>query len=218
MEVTVTASRRRLIQMALEGDPSAGPILVSLYGPQLAAYLARVAPDTSDVDRELIAEQAIESAIVNIDKYGRELGSFDAWLRGFARRKLMEARRTRLAASDEWDDLDAPAPMPVVAQADPAPVDEDALADVAGALATLSPTDQLIIVLRDVNGLSYSEIGSALQRSSTACRQRHRRAMDNLRRAIEDRAVAVRLSSGDVETTEEIAKRPEHSLKTDLEQ
>lgn len=188
--MTVTTSRKRLIQMALEGDPSAGPILVSLYGPQLAAYLARVAPDTSDVDRELIAEQAIESAIVNIDKYGRELGSFDAWLRGFARRKLMETRRAILAAAGEWDVLDAPAQMPVIAQSEPPPVDESALADVARALATLSPTDQLIIVLRDVNGLSYAEIGSALQRSSVACRQRHRRAMDNLRHALEEQAAA----------------------------
>ena len=52
-----------LIAGALAGVPSAGPLLVSVLGPQVAAYARRISPDLSDTDRDLVAELAIEKAI-----------------------------------------------------------------------------------------------------------------------------------------------------------
>lgn len=170
-----------LLHKVRNGDVAAGAIVVSMYGRRLVHYLRAIAPDISDVDREIVAERSIESAIANIDRYEPELGTFDSWLRGYVRRKLLEFYRTRpdrvpsdAFGADGWslEDTERPPPAPEI------------IADVAAALRELSPSDQLIISLRDINGLSFQEIADRLSVSVEACRQRHRRALISLRQKL----------------------------------
>lgn len=185
-----------LINAARAGKEYAGPFLVSLHGPAMAAYCRSIAGDLSDTDREHIVANAIERAVRRIEKYDPVRAPFRAWLRPFVLHAAQDWRRDhgRLDALDpdstaataniagtitagftthggggEHDDSDA---SPSVIQ----PL-IDALRD---ALPRLRAADQLIITMRDYEHRTPETIASLLGITPEACRQRHHRARQRL--------------------------------------
>ena len=170
-----------LVRQLREGDDKAAAFLVSLLGSKLVGYARDIAGDLSDTDRLLICDIAVETAIRRIDRYDSERGSLERWMRAFVRHAAMDWRRSHhrleeLRDDDRFNDEGTN---------EPDPLRERALLRVAEVVRTLSDTDQLIIGLRDQEGLSYAEIAGRLVVEESACRQRHLRAVRRLAHQLE---------------------------------
>jgi RNA polymerase sigma factor (sigma-70 family) len=166
-----------LIQALISGDESAGVFLVSRFAPRILGYCSLIARDLAETDRELLCERAVEKAVDKIDRFDSSRGSFPAWLRGILRNELREWRRERpFVAEIQEGAVAAPSSEPAPDQED-LPVEEI----VSDLVAKLAVTDQLIIRLRDLEGLPYGSIADALGVQEAACRQRHKRALSRLR-------------------------------------
>lgn len=119
-----------------------------------------------------------------IQSYSGPLGSFGAWLRPFVRHELGDLRRQRID----------PADLELVYVQPPTKEEtRDKDSDELGCLLLQLPlTDQLIIALRDYEGLTYAQCAERLGNvSAGACRVRHHRAVQRLRAlALQDPAFA----------------------------
>jgi len=166
-----------LIQALINGDEAAGVFLVSRFAPRALGYCRLIAPDVSETDRELLCEKAVETAVDKIDHFDSTRGSFPAWLRGILRNELRAWRRKSIPVTD------IPEGGISVPTNERASDQEDLRAEevVSELLGQLAVSDQLIIRLRDLEGLSYGSIADALGVNEAACRQRHKRAVERLK-------------------------------------
>lgn len=164
-----------LVARAKRGDPSAGPFLVSLYGERLLGYARAHAPDLTDVDRESIVEMAIEAGVRAIGAFDPLRGTLFSWFRTQVRYKTLAFRRSHVRSEEltgqETEfvidgDLDLPGPV---------------VEALRSAISRLSSDDQLILALRDAEGLEYLELSERIGLTQAAARQRHSRAIRRLR-------------------------------------
>ena len=163
-----------LVGRARRGDPSAAPFLVSCYGERLLGYARSHAPDLSDADREQIVELAIEAGVRAIDRFDPEKGSLQAWFRGQIRFQTLGWRRANPTTSAlDVDVQESPRTEPV----DPAVVDA-----LRRSIARLEIDDQRVLAYRSVERLAYRELGLRLEIKEDTARQRHRRALERLRK------------------------------------
>ncbi len=164
------------IQAARGGDPAAvGRMATAVYRRLLAFYrYSGLRPD----EAEDLAADAMEAVITKLQDLRRP-ESFDSWVWAIGRTKLRGFLRTERRPR-------AVEPMPVVAP-DPAEVTvlNEEHADIRAALARLSDRDKELLWLREVEGLSYGEIGSRLGAASGAVRVACMRARRRLQRAYE---------------------------------
>jgi RNA polymerase sigma factor (sigma-70 family) len=166
------------------GDEDAGAYLVSLCGGRLAGYIAMIARDLGQADREIVAELTVERALRDIDTFDSSRGSLDAWMRGYARYLVMEQRRKTVGAATAPDEL----PEMPLGEPEGGPPGGPLIEAVSTAIGKLSVTDQMMIRLREYEQLSYDEIAAQLNVRPTACRKRHERALSRLRQYIEEEA------------------------------
>lgn len=166
-----------LVRKVQAGDELAAAMLVSLFGGQLAGYARAIAGDLSDADREVICETAVEKAIRKIDLFDRNKGTLFGWLRAFVRTEVAGWRRSmermEPLSGEEEEKRQEPDTVSTARL--------EAATELVGLMASLRDTDQLILSLRDLEGLSYREISVRLGVSEDACRQRHLRAAARLR-------------------------------------
>src|SRR5664280_1325442 len=87
-----TADVDELVLLAQAGAEEAGPYLVSLCGARLAGYARHLAPELSEAERDEVCERAVELAVRRIDRFDRNRGSFESWVRGFVRFVAQERR------------------------------------------------------------------------------------------------------------------------------
>lgn len=176
---------QNLLEAAKDGDPAAGPMLVSQFGPALVTYLQGIAPNRGLVDVEELAQIAIERAVARIHQFDPPRATFAGWLRGFARTVLLEASSTR-PSTISIDNLALASPE----SERPAEIDEAAEVAASAALTTviagLAETDQLIIALRINEQLPYEAIAQKLGVAVGACRVRYLRAVRRLRESAQD--------------------------------
>ena len=175
----------RLIEQLRAGDDTAGPVLVSILSPRLTGYAESIGGDLPLVDRELVVETAIETAIQRIDRYDPNRGTFPGWVRTFVRFAVADwRRRNPTGAPAQLDDR----VVPMVLDDD---IHDEDVNPVSMALASLvlalAEADQLIIRLYFVEKLRHAQIAEQLGVSETASRKRLERALARLRsRAVED--------------------------------
>lgn len=169
-----------LIRSARAGEPHAGPFLVSVFGERLLGYARAIGRDLSDVDREFAVEQAIEKAILKIDRFDPRKGSLAGWLRAFVRHALADLRRSRAAI----DQLDPEAEEEQAKDEPKQPLDPSVVSALIEVWEALRDTDQLILALRIIEELPHAEIAIRLGGvSEVACRQRYGRALLRLQTA-----------------------------------
>ncbi|MDT0302013.1 sigma-70 family RNA polymerase sigma factor [Streptomonospora wellingtoniae] len=128
------------------------------------------------------AEDAVQDAWLRLDRARRdaeqeEIRDVAAWLVTTVSRlaldTLRSARRRREEYVGEW------LPEPLVQHGDPADrvtLDESMSMAMLVVLESLSPAERTAFVLHDVFGLSFAEVGKAVGRTPTACRQLAARA------------------------------------------
>jgi RNA polymerase sigma factor (sigma-70 family) len=165
-----------LVEAVAHGEPWAAGALVSLFGPVLVRFAGVIGSDLSQADQELAVEQGIDHAIERIDEYKAKAGSLGVWLRPFVRHAVGDLRRTRgmhEPLNGDWPDQTTDADAPSISDAERSAVHR--------ALLRLSPTDQLIISLRDFERLTYAQCADLLRAAEGTCRVRHHRALQRLR-------------------------------------
>jgi RNA polymerase sigma-70 factor, ECF subfamily len=174
----------RLIEQLKAGDDTAGPVLVSILAPRLTGYAETIGRVLPEVDRELVVESAIETAIRRIDRYDPGRGSFPGWVRTFVRYAVADwRRRNATGAPAQLDDRMVPIAI------DDDNYDEGTnpmSAALASLVLTMAEADQLIIRLFYVENLRHAQIAEQLGVSETACRKRLERALSRLRSCASD--------------------------------
>jgi RNA polymerase sigma factor (sigma-70 family) len=173
-----------LIQAAKIGQPYAGAFMISLYGDRLLGYCRTIAPDLSDVDRELICQGAVENACRKIDEYDPAKGSLPGWLRGFVRYGVLNWRRSAgIRIAEPVDELGLPSQPTAPPELSP---DDSRLTRLAVAVQALPSHHQLLVALRFKENLPTREIAARLGLSDDAVRQRLSRLTRRLTRQLAD--------------------------------
>jgi RNA polymerase sigma-70 factor, ECF subfamily len=205
-----TEQERRLVERLRAGDEAAFAELVERHSPSLLR-LARMYVPSRAVAEEVVQETWL-GVLRGIDRFeGRS--SLKTWifriLVNRARTRGERERRTvpfaALAGREAGGEVPAVDPERFRAASDPdapggwalppARWDEDperalasaeTLALARAAIAELSPTQRMVITMRDLEGLSSEEVRSALEISETNQRVLLHRARSKVRAALED--------------------------------
>jgi RNA polymerase sigma-70 factor (ECF subfamily) len=173
-----------LIAAAVRGDASAFHELVDRHGPhlfRLASLLSRGAADAEDIVQETFA-----GAFAGLAKFsGRS--SVKTWLSRILTRQAARAwhksRRSRQAAS--LDDANESAGGDRALSVRSTALAVDHRIDVAAVLQTLSAEHRDILMLREMQGLSYGEIAEALGIPQGTVESRLHRARAEVRRRLQ---------------------------------
>jgi RNA polymerase sigma-70 factor (ECF subfamily) len=181
----VQETDEQLAKKAAWGDHAAFRALTDRH----AAYLLRVA--ISLVGGEADAEDVVQHTLVGAYKGlagFRGGSSVKTWLTGIAVRQAARWRRTRsrdktlsISAGQGDDGETGGGPGPVTASATAA---VDSRIDAEAVLAKLSPEHRQVIVLRELEGLSYQEIAETLGVPRGTVESRLHRARTELKEAL----------------------------------
>lgn len=180
-QVALPGDEQALVQALRRGDQRAFDLVVNAYGPRLLRLARGMLGNQAD------AEDALQQTLVGLMQSIRSFRG-DASLRTWLTRimvnqaaKLRRSRSTRSSASlDAGTDAAmhehaAPGPGAVVA----------AREDVMTMLSALSPEHRDILVLRELQGLSYKEIAETLGIAQGTVESRLFRAREQMRQRFE---------------------------------
>lgn len=154
--ITTSADEPALIVAARHGDRDALDRLLRLHQPRLHALCRRLCRDQADALDAL--QEALIAIVRGLPRFdGRS--SFGTWAYRVATNACLDElrrgnRRPALLDSQEAD---------AVASRDDRPEAVGDRVDIDGALATLTPEFRAPVVLRDLCGFDYAEIGAMLQ-------------------------------------------------------
>ena len=178
---------QRLVAAVRRGDDRAFEALYSRYQRRIHAYVMRMVKDHGRA--EDVTQEVFVSALRRMRDTERPI-AFKPWIYEIAKNACIDQfRRSKRAeeVSLEADDGLAPSDYGRLVGSDPAPHDAVAakqeLNDLCGAFGGLSDTHHEILVLRELEGLSYREIGDRMGMSrpaveSTLFRARRRLAQE----------------------------------------
>jgi RNA polymerase sigma-70 factor (ECF subfamily) len=168
-------SLRLLVSKAQRGNEQAWDALFRRSYPKLLAYASRRLP-TSELAKDAVGE-TMTRAVAGIDRLRFERGGFDAWMYGIARHVVLDAQRTL------W--REGPGRVPDAADLDSGPSERaiatEESAQIRRAFERLGRSDQEILELRVVAGLSSDEVAVVLGRLPGAIRMAQKRALSRLR-------------------------------------
>lgn len=178
-----------LIEQLRRGDPSAGPLLVSIVAPRLLGYAAHLARDLGEPDQEEIVEAAIEKSILKIDQFDPERGTFTGWVRTFVRNEVVTWRRNHPGSTVPVSDEAVEVPAEPEAGEDKGKEEAASQRETAitALVLGLPEAAQLLLRLRSVEGLDHIAIAEQLDVRPDAARKRLQRILQTLReRAADD--------------------------------
>ena len=175
----------QIIQSVLGGDREAYAGLVRLYHGRILSLCLSMLLDRAEA--EDAAQEAFIKAFASLDRYTRN-ASFLAWLYRIASNHCLDLLRKRKRQKtdsldrlveqkgDSFSDFESSG-----VQENGAPTEKRETLDLAmRVLATLSPDHRQVLILREVDGLTYEEISSVLKCSLDAVKSRLRRARHHL--------------------------------------
>jgi RNA polymerase sigma factor (sigma-70 family) len=176
-------SDRRLVAAVRRGDDRAFEVLYARYQRRIHAYVFGMVKDHGRA--EDVTQEVFVSALRRMRETEQPL-AFKPWLYQIAKNGCIDAfRRSKRAeeVSYDADDALAPADHSKLVGAGPSPdaavAAKQDLDNLCGAFGGLSETHHEILVLRELEGLSYQEIGTRMGMSrpgveSTLFRARRR--------------------------------------------
>ncbi|MDA0302652.1 MAG: sigma-70 family RNA polymerase sigma factor [Chloroflexi bacterium] len=164
---------------ARQGDSDAFGLLYDRFQPEIVRYLAhRVGdPDTA----EDLAQQVFLKAWQAIPRYEARGVPFKAWLYRMAHNQMVDHFRTRKQTTD-LDGID----VPEDAEAEALVLAGEMTAALEAALARLSEDHRQVLTLRFLMEKSAREIGEIMGRKEVTVRGLQMRALQALRREIEE--------------------------------
>lgn len=149
------------MRAAQRGDPGALDALVQELSPYVGRICGAIALDDGD--------DAMQETFIAVVRGIRSLRE-PAAVRGWARR--IAVRESVRVAARRGDGVELP---PSLAAAD---VDLDTVVDVHAVLASLSPDQRAVLVLRDLDGLAEAEVAALLSIPEGTVKSRLHRARD----------------------------------------
>ncbi|GAB3110058.1 sigma-70 family RNA polymerase sigma factor [Janibacter alkaliphilus] len=173
-------SDEALVRAVRLGDEQAFATVVDRYGPGMYRYAVRLVGG-SDADAAEATQEALVSAWRGLPTFeGRS--SLKTWLYRLVHRRAVDLVRQRRPVPVEDEQLAAVAPP---ARDDPlgAVLDGELLAALQQALDELPWGQRSVWLLREVEGMSYEEVASALSMTTGSVRGNLHRA----RRALAER-------------------------------
>ena len=174
-----SSSDDELLAAAREGDSAALEQLLVRYQPHLYRFGLRMCGNVEDAGD--VAQESLISMARSVRDF-RGDSSVSSWLYTIARRFCIKKRRRRKFAPTREESLDAPATDVAYHLADPRPNPEQTATNrelataLTHAIDALEPSQREVLVLRDVEGLSASEVAKVLGLSVEAVKSRLHRA------------------------------------------
>ena len=174
-----------LVAAVRAGDESAFAELFRRYYPPVAGYVKGYVRDTGRA--EDVTQEAFFSALRRLRETDSAI-NFRPWIHEIARNASIDlyrrSRRTREVSIDSDAGLPAADLARLQSSAPPevAVIGRQRLEFLRGALDELSDTHQEVIILRELEGLSYAEIGDRMQLSPSAVESTLFRARRRLER------------------------------------
>ncbi|MGB9867640.1 MAG: RNA polymerase sigma factor [Bacillota bacterium] len=181
----------KLVELAKRGHVPAFEQLVKTCEGKVYSIAYRMLGNTEDAKEA--AQEAFLRAYVSLKGFEGEC-SFSTWVCRIVTNLCIDELRRRRRQAPVADSLDAPIqtddealPRQVVDRS-PGPqelVEQSEIREaLQQALLTLSPEHRAVIVLRDVNGMSYEEIAQALELNLGTVKSRLARARQELSRKL----------------------------------
>lgn len=161
-----------------EEDRNAGAVLISRHGEKLLLYCKYIARNSSCDAYDIYIETWIRAG-GKICSFKKD-DNFLAWLKAIARFIALECfyknkNNSSLVNIDDFEEV-------LGASSFNSQV-EDKI-NLRLVLSMISEEDRNLIILRDIEGKSYSEIASILQKQESVLRVQHHRALRRLRAII----------------------------------
>jgi RNA polymerase sigma-70 factor, ECF subfamily len=171
---------RMLAAKARLGDGEAFEVLIRQHGPALYRYARRMTRDVDAVND--IVQETFVAAWRQIGTYRAE-SSVRTWLFAICARKVVDSRRVKRALPIDDRLIE---PLGAEAGSDPfTTVSSNAfLAAMETALAELPPRQRAVWLLREVEELTFPQIGTILSVSPDGARGHHHRARITLRQRL----------------------------------
>ena len=172
------ASDEALKAAAAIGDREAFDVIVLRYGPALYRYGRRmlsVEADAADVVQDTFAAAWRQIGSV------REASSLRSWLFAICYRKIVDTYRVKRAQPVEDWVFASKASEEVASDPFSAVSGAAFLEALEGALSELPPRQRAAWMMREIENMTFPEIGDVLQLSANAVRGHHHRATKTLR-------------------------------------
>ena len=168
-----------LVDRARQGDADAFGQLYDRFLPEIVRYLARRVGDPDAA--EDLAQQVFLKAWQAIPRYEARGVPFKAWLYRMAHNQMVDHFRTRRPTSD-LEGIDPP----VASEAEETVIALEMSEALERALANLSEDHRQVLTLRFLMEKSAREIGEIMGRKEVTVRGLQMRALQALRREIEE--------------------------------
>jgi RNA polymerase sigma-70 factor, ECF subfamily len=172
---------RALAAAARAGDGAAFEVLIKRHGPALYRYARRMTRDADAVND--IVQETFVAAWRQIANFRAE-SSIRTWLFSICARKVVDSHRVKRAMPIDDRLIE---PLTSDTEADPfASVSSSAFLEaLEAALAELPPRQRAVWMLREVEKLTFPEIGTILTLSPDGARGHHHRARTTLRQRLQ---------------------------------
>ena len=172
-----------LVRQCKRGDPDAFGKLVRLHQQPVFNFCLRLLRNVEDA--EDIAQEAFVQAYRNIKKF-QPRAKFSTWLFTIAKNLSLNLIRNEKRGKRRMVPIDdGPEGVTVATgvadQPDSEAVERETATVVRAAIERLSPEHGLVIVLRDLEGLSYNEIGVVMDCRAGTVKSRLFRARAGLK-------------------------------------
>lgn len=173
---------RREVKKAARGDEEAAGLLFDHYYPRVLRYaLARL---SRRQDAEDVAAETFSRVLKRLDSFRWKGAGFEAWLFRIAYNLIVDQYRGsgREELVDAGDDVDHDDPEKALLRS-------EISNELNEMMSTLSPDQREVLLLRFAAGLETDEICQVMGRNANAIRQLQFRALDTMRRQMQEGAV-----------------------------
>lgn len=164
------------------GDAGAWSRLYHDVAPMLIGYLrAQRLPDPEDVAGEVLLE-----VVRDLGRFEGDARGFRSWVLAIAHHRLLDARRRearRPVTCVPTSDLE---PRAAADDTEASSLAHVGLGELEPALATLTEEQRSVLLLRVVGDLSIADVAAILSKRPGAVKQLQRRAVESMRRAIDE--------------------------------
>jgi RNA polymerase sigma-70 factor (ECF subfamily) len=196
---------RRLLTRAQHGDEQAFAELVRMYEAPVYDYIRRLLPDRSLA--EDLTQEVFLSVYQGLPRFAGRC-QFTSWLFQVTRHRVLdELRSTRRRPRCETYES-----APELASRDAPPEERQAMAALWNVVADLKLELKMPLLLRDVVGLSYSEIATALELEVTTVKWRIYRAREVVAELLEQQGHSFGSTAPEAERGPVVAPRPAAAL------
>ncbi len=189
--MSIEQSDAELLDAYSNGDDIALGMLINRYMRAVYNYARRLCG--SDTEAQDITQDALVKVWANIGKFDKERALFKTWLWRIVRNTTFDSLRKHAHSHTPFSSFDTedgntitdtssdglPMPDELFAKA------EDA-ATLERALQKLTPPARDVLLLHYHEHLTFDEIGTTLNESINTVKSRHRRALESLRKIIQN--------------------------------